>query len=196
MGNAPKLKQKVRSLARRQTAMRLLAEGQPITLIAESLSVTTRTVRNLLTNALATESFFPSSLTPEKVAELRLLQAEVLANSRRMALETQATINARVGTAKEKSGDGQAVARLLEAVTRAIDLESNLFGTKQPTRIVEESMRLEVRKIDNKITISFDDKALQDDGRDVPGLHIGVAPALLAARALPENREADTTGGS
>lgn len=163
MGNAPKLKQKVRSLARRQTAMRLLAEGQPITSIAESLSVTTRTVRNLLTNALATESFFASSLTPEKVAELRLLQAEVLANSRRMALETQATINARVGTATEKSGDGQAVARLLEAVTRAVECESSLFGTKQPTKIIEQSLRLNVTKSENRVTVTFDKEAFKPD---------------------------------
>jgi hypothetical protein len=167
MGNAPRLKQQARSLARRQTAMRLLADGQPITSIAESLSVTTRTVRNLLTNALATESFFPSSLTPEKVAELRLLQAEVLANSRRRALETQAAVNARVGTSAEKSGDAQAVARLLEAVTRAVELESNLFGTKQPTRVIEESLRLQFTKVDGRVKVEFDREQLRPTGEPI-----------------------------
>jgi hypothetical protein len=94
-----------------------------------------------LTQALSTESMYPSSLTPEEVSQLRQLQAEVLANSRQKAIETHAAVVARIGTPAERNMDATASARLLEAVVRATELESNLFGTKQPTRIVEESLR-------------------------------------------------------
>jgi hypothetical protein len=184
-------KVKARMLVRCREALQLRSEGLPLSEISQRMSVSTAAVKRYVAQALLTESLFPSSLTPEKVAELRLLQAEVLAHSRRMALETQATVNGRVGTPTEKSGDAQAVARLLEAVVRAVDMESALFGTRQPLKVIEESMRLEVRKIDNKVTIVWDESMLKDDGRPVPGLHIGVAPALLEDRALQQHNGED-----
>jgi transposase len=193
MPHRQRIATKAKMLMRCREALKLTSEGLSQVDVATRMGVSTDSVKRYVQKALLTESMFPSSLTPEEVSHLRLLQAEVLANSRRMALETQATVNTRVGTSAEKSGDAQAVARLLEAVTRAVELESNLFGTRQPLRIVEESMRLEVRKIDNKVTIVWDESMLKDDGRPVPGLHIGVAPALLEARtrALQEQNGED-----
>jgi hypothetical protein len=48
-----------------------------------------------------------------------------------------AAVVARIGTKAEKNMDATASARLLEAVVRAVELESN-FGTKQPLRVIEE----------------------------------------------------------
>jgi predicted transcriptional regulator len=173
MGKAPTLKKKARALARRQSAMQLLAKGKAISDISQELGVTTRQVRLYLTAALETESLYPSSLTPEKVSELRQVQAEVLSNSRQRAIETHAVVVARIGTAKEKNTDAMASARLLESVTRAVDLESALFGTKQPTRFVEESLRLQVTKSEQKVTISWDQNLLAAPADPVPGLFIG-----------------------
>jgi transposase len=52
--------------------------------------------------------------------------------------------------------DATASARLLEAVARAVELESNLFGTKQPTRIVEQSLRVQLTKVDNRVVVHLD----------------------------------------
>jgi predicted transcriptional regulator len=80
MGRPQTLKNKVRSLARQQTAMQLLAKGEPITSIAEQLGVTPRQVRLYLTASLEAESLYPSLLTPEKVSELRQLEGEKLSH--------------------------------------------------------------------------------------------------------------------
>src|SRR5271165_1989529 len=131
-------------------------------------------IKRYLKRALETESMFPSSLSPEEVGTLRQLQAEVLANSRQKAIETHAAVAARIGTSQEKNMDATASARLLEAVTRAIEMESNLFGTKQPLKIIEQSMRLQVNRTENRVTVSFDRSQLKADwsiytgGRIVP----------------------------
>ncbi len=53
-----------------------------------------------------------------------------------------------------------------------------------PTKIIEDRMSLEVRKIDNKVTIVWDPSILKGDGRPVEGLVIKAAPALLEAARL------------
>ena len=146
---------------RRQEALKLVGLGLPIVAIAERMGLSTITVRSHLRKALSTESLYPGSLTAEEVAQLRQIQAEVLSNSRSKALRVQAVVAARIGTPAEKNMDATASARLLEAVVRSIDLEAALFGTKQPTRIVEESLRYELRKIDGRITIHFDREQLR-----------------------------------
>jgi len=113
-------------------------------------------IKRYLKRALETESMFPSSLSPEEVGALRQLQAEVLANSRQKAIETHAVVAARMGTSQEKNMDATASARLLEAVTRAVDLESALFGTRQPLKIVEQSLRTNLTLIDSRVEVHLD----------------------------------------
>ena len=170
----------------------VVSAGLSNTEAAEKLGVSTRTVARYLRRTLETESRYPADLSPEKIAELRQIQAEVLSSSRRMAVETQAIVKARVGTSAEKSGDAMAVGKLLEAVVRAVDMEAALFGTRQPLKVIEESHAHGSSKMGNT-TIVFDESMLKDDGRPVPGLHIGVAPALLGAltRALQQQNGED-----
>src|SRR6267154_772511 len=118
MGQRPTLKKKARSLARRQTAMQLLAKGEPITTIAEQLGVTVRQVRFYLSAALETESFYPNNLTPERIAELRQLEGEKLTY-----------IWSKLHESFEKSGanDGVIRARLAEASSRISERLAKLF---------------------------------------------------------------------
>src|SRR5258708_32272957 len=89
--------------------MQQLTEGKPITAIAEQLGITVRAVRYHLTAALETESFYPNSLTPERIAELRQLEGEKLTY-----------IWGKLHESFEKSGakDGAIRARWAEASTR------------------------------------------------------------------------------
>src|SRR5208282_3220994 len=98
---------------------------------------------------------------PEEVGRLRQQQAEILACSRRQAIETHAVITARIGTKAEKGMDATASARLLEAVVRAIDLEANLFGSKVPLRIQEESLRVNLTRVDNRVVVQLDREQLK-----------------------------------
>jgi transposase len=158
---APRLKQRARSLARRQTALQLLAQGKSITAIAQELDVTGKTVRNLLTQALATDSLYPSSLTSDQIAQLRQIEAEILGASRAKAIEAHAAVAARIGTPQEKNMDATASARLLEAVVRAVEMESALFGTKQPLKIIEQSMRYQLTQVDARIDVHLDREQLR-----------------------------------
>jgi transposase len=155
-GRGPTLKRKVQSLIRQKSALALVGEGKPLTVVATELNVSVQTVRKHLRRALATESLFPSTLSAEEIAQLRQVQAEVLANSRQKAIQTHAVIAGRVGTEEERGMDATASARLLEAVVRSVDLEASLFGTKQPTKILEEQLRIQLTKVDGKISVHFD----------------------------------------
>src|SRR5258708_27590337 len=152
MGQRPRLKKKARSLARRQTAMQLLAKGEPITTIAEQLGITVRAVRYHLTAALASESFYPNNLTSERIAELRQLEGEKLTY-----------IWGKLHESFEKSGakDGAIRARLAEASTRISERISRLLGLDMPLKIQEQQMKIQLTKIDGQIKVSFDHEQLK-----------------------------------
>ena len=189
MGQRPTLKKRARSLARRQTAMQLLAKGEPITAIAEQLCVTTRQVRFYLTAALETESFYPNNLTPERIAELRQLEGEKL---------TYIWGKLHESFEKSQAKDGAIRARLAEASSRISERISRLFGLDMPLKIQEEQFRLSVTKIDQKVTISWDQNMLAAPTDPVPGLFIGGRTPLATldsgAVAVPSNRETARDG--
>lgn len=164
-GHVPKLKIAARSLARRQEALELVGQGLPIIEVAQRMQISVQSVRNHLHKALESASLYPSSLNPEEVAQLRQVQAEVLSNSRQKALSVQVEIADRVGTDREKAGDGVASARLLEAVVRAVDLEAALFGTKQPLKVIEAQLRYQELKVDGRIKVEFDREQLRPKWR-------------------------------
>ncbi len=142
MGRPPALKQKARSLARRQTAMQLLAKGEPITAIAEQLCVTTRQVRFYLSAALETESFYPSSLDGQQIGQLRQIEGERLTNLWHKAQLALDQIQPRLGSDGERNNDGIAVARLIESGTRVSERIARLFGLDVPTKTVSEVFSL------------------------------------------------------
>src|SRR5258707_5566985 len=171
MGRPPALKQKARSLARRQTAMQLLAKREPITAIAEQLCVTTRQVRFYLSAALDTESFYPSSLDGQQIGQLRQIEGERLTNLWHKAQLALDQIQPRLGSDGERNNDGIAVARLIESGSRVSERISRLFGLDQPTRIVEQQLQLRVTKTESKVTVTFDKEQLKPSWADV-GLRV------------------------
>jgi hypothetical protein len=179
-GKAPTLKREVKAMLARKEAMQLVGEGLPITEISARMNMPVRSVRRVLHRALETESLFPNTLTPERVAELRILEGEKLNRVWAMVSKALDVVDPH---------DAHKVARLAEATARLSEQQCKIWGLYQPQRIVEESLRLEFKRVDN--TIRFDDSMLKDDGRPVPGLHIGVAPALLENRALQQQNDED-----
>jgi hypothetical protein len=143
--------------------MQLLAEGKPITTIAEQLGITPRAVRLHLTAALESESLYPTALTPERVQELRALEAERLNKLWGSGVSTIDTIKNRIGSQAEKSLDGSSVARLLDSMTRISERLSRLLGLDVPIKSVQEVFSLQVRKIDQRVTVSFDRAQIKPD---------------------------------
>ena len=164
MAKGPTTKVKARALARRQTALQLLAEGKPLSVISEKLCVTQRQIRTYVSDALQSESIFPNSLSQERVSELRTIEGEKLQLAWRRVAEA-------FGVAEPKNG--MMIARLAEATAKLNERQSKLWGLDQPTRIVEDRLSLQVTKSEQKITISWDQNLLAAPAEPVPGLFIG-----------------------
>jgi hypothetical protein len=180
---------RVQSLELRRRISNMIVVGKRRTEIAAELGITLRCLEQNVVKILATESMFPSSLGPEEVGRLRQIEAEILAKSRSRALYVQSTIAARVGTKEEKGGDGLASARLMESITRAVELESDLFGTKQPTRVIEEQMRLQVNltRSGDRPVLTWDRSILDKPVAPVPGLTMYEGCRSPAALEAPPN---------
>jgi len=170
-----------KALENQMAAWRLVVtQGLPYHEAAAQLCVSTKAIQRYIDRTLESAgSSFPSDLAPAEINKLRQLQSEILLSAMAKVIRQMDAV--------EKANGIDADAKLLasSAGLRALAMANGRLAAMNalnaPTKIIEESMRLEVRKIDNKITIAFDETMLNDDGRPVPGLHIGVAPALLGA---------------
>ena len=165
------LRAKEDELINRHKYWKLRLAGHSDMAISLALGVSTKTVTRIRQRGFQSLSTYPDTLTAEEVSAIRKYQAEIVSVTRQQAMSVQATIAARVGTDREKASDGLASARLLEAVTRATDLEAALFGTKQPLKIIEQQLRLQVTKTESKVTVTFDKEQLKPSWADV-GLRI------------------------
>jgi hypothetical protein len=176
LGHRPSIKLKAKALVNRQKIMELIGAGQSVMATARQVGMTVQSVRRHLRKALATESLYPGSLSAEEVAQLRQVQAEVLSNSRQKAIQTHTAVADRIGTPAEKNMDATASARLLEAVVRSIDLEAALFGTKQPTKVIEEqtrrSLNVNIHQTEKGTMLTWDRSILTKRVGPVPGLTI------------------------
>jgi hypothetical protein len=172
-GRPPKLKSRARAMARRQRALALLSEGKSIFEIAQTLRCTERQVRNLLAQALETQSVYPVTLTPERIGELRQIEAEKLQMAWRKVAEA---FNA------ADPSNGNTIARLAEASARLSERQAAMWGLNAPTRVVEESLRLSISKSDHthKVMISWDQSLLAAPAEPVPGLLINSRASALA----------------
>ena len=65
-------------------------------------------------------------------------------------------VRARVGTDEERNLDATAAARLAEAAARVSERLSKMFGLDVPVRIQEESLRVNLTKIDERVVVHFD----------------------------------------
>lgn len=163
MGQRPALKQKVKAMIRRKEALSLVGQGLPITVIAERLSLTVQSVRRHLRAALASDSLFPSTLTPERIAELRQLEAEKLFYIWQKLHESFET---------SQPKDAAVRVRLAEASVRVSERLSHLYGVDQPLKIQEEQMRLSISKSETNIKITWDADMLKAPAGPIAGLFI------------------------
>jgi hypothetical protein len=146
-GKAPTLKREVKAMLARKEAMSLVGQGLPITEISARMNMPVRSVRRVLHRALETESLFPNTLTPERVAELRILEGEKLNRVWSLVSKALDVVDPH---------DAHKVARLAEATARLSEQQCKIWGLYQPTRIVEESLRLQVTKSEHKVLVTFD----------------------------------------
>ena len=173
----PALKQKVRAMQRRKTALQLIGSGNSVADTARQLGITVQSVRRLLRQGLAAESLYPSNLEPSRIAELRQIESEKLQLAWKKVAEAFAAAD---------PSNGTVVARLAEASAKLSERQAAMWGLNAPTRVVEESLRLSISKSDHthKVVVSWDQSLLAAPAEPVPGLFIGgrtAAPALADA---------------
>ena len=162
-GKAPHLKTKVKSMLHRKEALSLVSQGWPITKISERMGIAVQSVRRLLRQALASESLYPNQLSPEAIAELRVLEAERLAVSTQKVVVAQNNALRRLKENNPRTQEGAeaSIIRAHEALVRSSERLAKLFGLDQPTKIVEESMRYQITKVDGRIKVEFDREQLR-----------------------------------
>jgi predicted transcriptional regulator len=158
MGRAPTLKVKARVLARKMLSLQRLAEGVPISKIAEELNVTPRQVRTYLGQALEVQSIYARPLSPERVQEFRALEAERLSRLWQKVQLALDQVQPRIGSKAEKAMDVAGVARMIEAGTRVSERLAKLFGLDVPLRIQQEIFKLQINRDEHtqKVVVSFD----------------------------------------
>lgn len=166
---------------RQKKALDLVGEGLPLTTIAGRLNISVQSVRKHLRKALETESLFPSSLTPERISQLRQIESEKLQLAWKKVAEAFEAAD---------PSNGIVVARLAEASAKLSERQAAMWGLNAPTRIVEESLRLQVTRRDHKVTITYDPSLLAAPTEPVPGLIIGGrTPALVLAEPSVESAD-------
>jgi hypothetical protein len=140
--------------------------------------------------AIESESFYPNNLAPERITELRVIECERLTKLWQKAQLALDQIQPRLGSDGERNLDAVAVARLIEPGTRVSERISRLFGLDQPTKVIEEQLRVSYQKTESKVLISFDRSPIEALARQpVPGLSVTVGGSLNGngkiADALP-----------
>ena len=168
---APRLKQKVKAMLNRKTALELIGAGHTVADTARQLDITVQSVRRLLRQGLAAESLYPSNLEPSRIAELRQIESEKLQLAWKKVAEAFSAAD---------PANGLAVARLAEASAKLSERQAAMWGLNAPTKVIEESLRLQVTKSDHKITVTYDQNLFAAPAEPVPGLFIGGRAAALA----------------
>jgi hypothetical protein len=164
---------KARKALRIARTHELLRKGWSLPQIAQDINVCVRQVKEYRNEAFKTISLYPSSYTADEVAQFRAEGAELVSEVESLAISTLEVVKGRVGTDEEKSLDATSVARLADSVARLSERKARLLGLDVPIKTVQEVFSLQVRKIDQRVTISWDQGLLAAPADPVPGLFIG-----------------------
>jgi hypothetical protein len=159
----------------RKEALALVSQGWPITKISEHMGIAVQSVRRLLRQALATDSIFPSSLTHERVSELRVLEAERLAVSTQKVVVAQnnALKRLRDSSPRVQADAELSILRCHEALVRSSERLARLFGLDQPVKAESLNWQVNMHQENKRIVISYDGGVVDELAQqDVPGLEI------------------------
>ena len=129
--------------------------------IAFELGVDIRTVQRYVADFLASGTRFPASLSPTEVNELRQLEAEALEclNQKIVTAVTALEHDPNVSLDRKVF----VLARALSARARSNERLAAMFGLDQPTKVVEESMRLRITEHQGTVKVTFDESQIAPD---------------------------------
>jgi hypothetical protein len=169
---APRLKQKVKAMLNRKTCLEMIGAGHTVADTARQLGIAVQSVRRLLRQGLASESLYPNNLEPNRIAELRQLEAEKLSTLWQKTHAALDQVQSRLGSEAERNMDATAVARLIEAGTRVSERLAKLFGLDVPMKAQIEMISFNFQKTEKTVTITFDAGALEPPKGPIPGLSV------------------------
>lgn len=164
----------------------LLVAGKSTYEIAEALDVSLRTAQRYANLWIESRPTYSISPTPEGLARFRVTRTERLVAVSNSGMRVIAKVEARIGTPQEKPSDVTSHARELEAQARLEERISRYNGVDQPTKIIEQQLRVSYQKTESEVSITFDRSPIEALARvPVPGLEITVGEALNGSTPLP-----------
>jgi predicted transcriptional regulator len=142
-----------------QRAWKLSVAGCSKHQIAEQLGVSGRTIQRYIDRQLTANSSFPSDLEPAEVNKVRQVQSEILLAAMARVIRQMHRVEA-----DEKASSTDKLFAL-SAATRALGAANarlaRMNSLDVPLRIQEESMRVQLLKVDGKIKVEFDREQLR-----------------------------------
>lgn len=133
-------------------ALELNAQGLSIRQVAARMGCSTDTAHRALKRALSSDSSFPTTLGAEEVNRLRQSQSEVLLAGMARTIEQSERLRNDDSIPNDRKLQGQSAA--LKALALANVRLAEMNGLNAPTKIVEESLRVQINK--NEVTGRID----------------------------------------
>lgn len=162
-------------MLKRQEVLKLVGEGLGFNEIAQRLGIGKDSVVRAMKEALRTESIFPSSLSSEKIAEMRQIEGEQLAAGQRkvvVAMNTALKVMMEAESLEVKLTAVATVARCHESLTRSSERKSRLWGLDMPQKLITETLQINLERSEKRVTISFDGSVYDEPTDSIPGLQI------------------------
>jgi hypothetical protein len=165
--------EKCRGVARRKQISELLLVGHSYAEIAEKVSISPKQVRLHALRIIASESKYPSDLTPPQVSHLRSVESErldkldvKLAN----AMDAAVRDSVEAPTAEERSLATNAAASAHRALVGSSEARARLLGLNVPTKTSVEMWQFSMKRSEQKIVISFDASPLLGEPQAIEGM--------------------------
>src|ERR1700730_4044500 len=173
MNRSPKVN-KARALDNQIQAWKLVVtQGLPYHEAAEQLCVSTKAIQRYINRTLESAgSSFPTDLAPAEINKLRQLQSEILLSAMAKVIRQMDAVEKAAGI--DVDAKLMASSAGLRALAMANGRLSAMNALNAPTKIVEESMRLQINltRVGDKPMLTWDRSILTEPVRHVEGLTI------------------------
>jgi hypothetical protein len=156
---------KARALDNQSKAWDLSVRGYSMHQIADELLCSTKTVGRYIAREAERRATFPSDLSSEETTKTRQVQSELLLGGMAKLIRQMDAVEADPKTSP--ADKTFAIAAGLRALSGANKRLAAMNGLDVPLRIQEESLRIQLTKVDGHIKVEFDRSALRPTGEPV-----------------------------
>jgi transposase len=144
----------------------VVTQGLPYHEAAEQLCVSTKAIQRYINRTLESAgSSFPTDLAPAEINKLRQLQSEILLSAMAKVIRQMDAVEKAAGI--DVDAKLMASSAGLRALAMANGRLAAMNALNAPTKIIEESLRLEFKKVDGRVRVEFDREQLRPTGEPI-----------------------------